>query len=103
MKALVINAFSREGVSKKNGEPYISYFINIGLPFAPVDFGSYKETGYGVNTAELPLEPKALEKFAFMNGKPAYMDLSTTEKILFGELKAVVVDAKVASSETKAA
>jgi len=63
MKALVLNAFERKGVSKKTGEPYTSYHISIALPFNPVDFGSYKETGYGVNVAELPLEPSALPKF----------------------------------------
>lgn len=103
MKALVLNAFSREGTSKKNGTPYLSFFISIALPFSPVDFGSYKESGYGVNIAELPLDPQAISKFSFMNGKPAYMELVTTEKILFGDLKTVVIDAKVASSETKAA
>jgi len=38
-----------------------------------------------------------------MNGKPAYMELTTTEMILFGDLKTVVIDAKVSSSESKAA
>ncbi|MER0217474.1 MAG: hypothetical protein DU481_15205 [Nitrosomonas sp.] len=103
MRALVLKAFKREGTTKATGKPYESFFIAIALPFTDIDFGSYKETGFGVNYAEIPLEPSLLPKFAFMNGKPAYMDLATTEKIIFGELKTVVVDAKVASSETKAA
>lgn len=103
MKALVLNAFERKGISKKTSEPYTSYHVNIALPFNPVDFGSYKESGYGVNIAELPLQPEALQKFAFMNGKPAYMELVTTEMILFGDLKTVVIDAKVTSPETKVA
>lgn len=103
MRALVLKAFKREGTKKDSGKTYELFFIAIALPFSDVDFGSYKETGFGVNYAELPMEPSLLPKFSFMNGKPAYMDLTTTEKILFGDLKTVVVDAKVTSSETKAA
>lgn len=103
MRALVLKAFKREGITKGSGKPYENYYIAIALPFTAVDFGSYKEDGFGVNYAELPMEPSLLPKFSFMNGKPAYMELVTTEKILFGDLKTVVVDAKVASSETKAA
>ena len=103
MRVLVLNAVERKGNKKATGEPYSMYFVSIGLPFNNVDFSSFKESGYGVNIAEIPLEPAAFPKFSFLNGKPAYMELVTTEKIVFGELKTVVIDAKVSSMENKVA
>ena len=104
MRVHVINAFQRDGKNKTTLEPYTMFFVTIGLPFNNLEFKSgFKETGYGQNTAELPIEPELLQKFSFLNGKTAYMELTTVPKIIFGELKEVVIDAKVCSPETKAA
>lgn len=98
MKAYVINAQKTYGRRKSDGSPYEMHIVTIGLPFSNTNTGNYNQEGYGLNTAEIPLEPSILPKFAFLNGKPALMELTTEEKIMFGEIRSVVVDAKVSSA-----
>ena len=89
MKFHVIGAKRIEGHAKVSGNPFD---MCRAYCLVPIETGGGKTTvsGYGMELAELELDPKALVQFAELKF-PVDVELRIEQRFVFGEFRSVVV------------
>ena len=89
MKFHVVGAKRIEGFAKATGSPFD---MCRAYCLVPIETGGGKTTvsGYGMELAELELDPKALGQFAELKF-PADVELKIEQRFVFGEFRSVVV------------
>lgn len=99
MRALVLNVKHTHGFKKADKSPYEMFIITVALPLSPFSSANYSYDGFGFDTAELPIEGELYSRFADLK-EPRILELQVEPKIVFGDLKNVVVSFSAAVSQS---
>jgi hypothetical protein len=88
MKFHVIGVKRIEGTAKASGNPFDMCRLFCLVPIE-IGAGKTKVSGFGMEVAEMELEPEALQQFAGLKF-PADVELRIDQKFVFGEFRSVV-------------
>ena len=93
MRVKAIGAYRMTGVAKSSNKPYDMGKLVIVVPVENMASEKMTRVGYGAVVNELDVLPDAiLNKFNFHY--PCELDLVVDQKLQFGRLQAIIVDAK---------